>query len=128
MPSFASATSDDSGLQARLLIATSTGSIIVLADLSTATGKLLSDLERNLRKHFADQSIGRLDHAEWRAYASTHRKFEARGFIDGEYVEQFAELSDEVARKVLAGASEHERIDASLADVRRLVEAIERLH
>jgi DNA damage-binding protein 1 len=44
----------------------------------------------------AVRGVGGLSHEAWRAFANERRSAEAHGFVDGDLIEQFLELSAEV--------------------------------
>ena len=52
----------------------------------------------------------------------------ATGFIDGTFIEKFSELSNEAMDKVLAGASEFEKIELTREELIGMVEEVGRMH
>ena len=64
----------------------------------------------------------------FRSFKSERRKSTAAGFVDGDFVERFADLSEETMQRVLAGTNEHERLELSVLEVLKTVEEAARLH
>ncbi|ORY81221.1 CPSF A subunit region-domain-containing protein [Leucosporidium creatinivorum] len=110
----------------RLIYTTSAGSLGIVAELDTDSGKLLSDLERNMRRVL--ESVGGLKQEDFRSFKSERQTSPPAGFVDGNFVERFAELSAEEVDKVMEGGSEHERLGVSKAEVLRAVEEMARMH
>lgn len=70
------------------------------------------------------EGVGGLDHSQWRAFQdeSSFQPYPARGFVDGDLVEQFLELGKEAMQKVVGGMKKPSTIE----DVSRLVEELSR--
>lgn len=66
--------------------------------------------------------------SSFRSFKSERQTSPPAGFIDGNFVEQFAELSAEDVERVMEGGNEHERLGVSAAEVLRVVEEVARLH
>lgn len=124
MPSFALTSHTAAG---QLIFGTSVGSIGVVHTLSADQSKLLSAVERNMRKVVS--AAGNLRQADFRAFKTEYSTAPAAGFVDGTFVEELTNLSKEDVELVIQGGSEHERItDATAEDVVRLVEELQRMH
>jgi hypothetical protein len=48
--------------------------------------------------------------------------------VDGDFVERFADLSEETMQVVLAGKNEYEKLSHSVVEVLKVVEEAARLH
>jgi hypothetical protein len=48
--------------------------------------------------------------------------------VDGNFVERFAELSEEEITQVMEGRNEHEKLGVSAGEVLRIVEEMARMH
>lgn len=64
----------------------------------------------------------------FRSFKSERQTSPPAGFVDGNFVERFAELSAEEVQKVMEGGNEHERLGVSKAEVLRVVEEMARMH
>uniref|UniRef100_A0A7S3QK85 DNA damage-binding protein 1 n=1 Tax=Dunaliella tertiolecta TaxID=3047 RepID=A0A7S3QK85_DUNTE len=105
-----------------LLYGSTNGTIGVLASLPPALFEFLSRLQDALRKVI--RGVGGLDHADFRAFRSERKVSESRGFVDGDLIESFLDLSAPHAEKVISlmGPS------YTLEEVTRRVEELSRLH
>ncbi|GAA6057980.1 hypothetical protein JCM3770_004597 [Rhodotorula araucariae] len=110
----------------QLVYATSAGGLGVVAQLSDEAGRVLSGVERNLRG--VVRGVGGLEQEEFRAFKSDKTTLPGLGFVDGSFVEQFLDLAPEEQEQVVAGQSEHERLDVGREEVGRLLEEVARLH
>ncbi|KAA8904984.1 mono-functional DNA-alkylating methyl methanesulfonate N-term-domain-containing protein [Sphaerosporella brunnea] len=118
----------DVPIQPVAYIATVEGSIYLLGKISEAKTQLLLQLQANLAK-FID-SIGGLQFNRWRAFSTPGRSAEEPyRFVDGDFIERFLELPEDVAEKVVKGGnSELYALDASVDEVRGLVESLKAVH
>lgn len=123
VPKFAQS-SVSSGHQ--LLYATSNGTIGVVIELERDAGQSLYELQRNVRRVVS--GVGSLEHAEWRQFKADYRTSDSVGFIDGTFVERWADLSPTEKAAVMEGGSEAEKILLSQEDISGLVEACELFH
>ncbi|KAJ3239983.1 DNA damage-binding protein 1a [Chytriomyces hyalinus] len=85
-----------------LLYCTANGSVGTLLALDASRFRVLSGLQENLESHLP--AVGEFSHSEWRTYQSEKRTQESTGFIDGDFVQQFANLSEVEMRAVFEGA------------------------
>ncbi|GAA6020604.1 hypothetical protein JCM10207_008684 [Rhodosporidiobolus poonsookiae] len=134
---------------------TTAGTIGVVADLDAETGRVLSELERNLRA-FAEtigeadgeeegveglRKVGGMGQEAFRTPkldstrptpSSSAAGSGPLGFVDGTFLALFLDLPAAAQEKVLAGRSEHERVRVSggggREEVVRLVEECGRVH
>ncbi|BGP20195.1 hypothetical protein JCM10213_005951 [Rhodosporidiobolus nylandii] len=116
-------------IKPQLVFATSAGSVGVIVELDSETSKVLSDLERNLRKvDGLGKGVGGLEQEDFRSFKSDKHTSPAAGFIDGTFVEQFLDLSAAQQDEVVRGQSEHETLSLGREEVVRLLEEVARAH
>lgn len=111
----------------RLVFATSSGAVGIISHLDEATGKVLSEVERNLQSVLPP--VGNIQYNDWRTLRTDHRTSAPAGFIDGDFIQRYAEDLDAGARgSVLAGPrGEFEKVSATAGEVDELVECLGRL-
>ncbi|KAF9429620.1 DNA damage-binding protein 1a [Podila epigama] len=129
----------------KLLFATVSGTIGVIASLSKENYDLLRQLETNLEK--VVRGVGGLDHASWRCFKDKSRTLPQSGFIDGDLIELFLDLNEDEINLVMEGKSageasedttmslhatsgveRQEKINVPVGEVTRIVEELLRLH
>eukprot|EP00004_Rigifila_ramosa_P012847 TRINITY_DN2819_c0_g1_i1.p1 TRINITY_DN2819_c0_g1~~TRINITY_DN2819_c0_g1_i1.p1 ORF type:complete len:1140 (+),score=324.51 TRINITY_DN2819_c0_g1_i1:3-3422(+) len=118
--SVSSRVSEDSSLHTSLVLATASGKILVSVSVSESDFKILQHIETALLKFV--RGVGGFSHADWRKYRTERREVAACGFIDGDLVEIFLELSTEQQLSVLKGLS------VSLDEATKLIEDYARVH
>jgi hypothetical protein len=64
----------------------------------------------------------------YRTFKNGVTQFEPVGFIDGDFIETFNELSESDIQKVLQGTSEFEKLDLRKEDIQTLLEEMGWLH
>jgi len=78
------------------------GAVGVVATLPPEEFKFFSALQDNLGKVI--KGVGGLDHASWRSFSNERKVVPSRGFIDGDLIESFLELSrdrkEQVVKKI----------------------------
>lgn len=72
----------------------------------------------------ADSSFAR----RFRSFKSERQKAPPAGFVDGNFVERFAELGPEDVERVMRGRGEFEGLIATKEQVLRVVEEMARMH
>ncbi|SCZ89850.1 BZ3500_MvSof-1268-A1-R1_Chr1-3g01617 [Microbotryum saponariae] len=134
----------------RLVFTTSAGSVGAILDIGTETSKVLSELERNMRRvmdsvgelrqeesvhssmlestRAASADVSLLEPRSWRAFRSERQVATSAGFIDGDFIERFLTVSTSQVERIMAGGSEHERITMTSDELMRIVEGMSRLH
>jgi DNA damage-binding protein 1 len=96
------------------------GSIYLFALISQNYLNLLITLQSNLANLV--QAPGDMDFAKFRAFKNQVRQEEEpMRFVDGEMIERFLDVSEDVQRKAIEG------LGVELEDVRGLVEGLRRL-
>ena len=97
------------------------GSIYLFGLISADYQNLLMTLQSNLGALVA--APGDMDFAKFRAFKNTVREEEEpMRFVDGELVERFLDVSEEVQRKAIEG------LGVELEEVKGLIEGLRRLH
>jgi DNA damage-binding protein 1 len=97
------------------------GSIYLFGLISPAHQNMLMTLQSNLGALVA--APGDMDFAKFRAFKNTVRdEEEPMRFVDGELVERFLDISEEVQRKAIEG------LGVELEEVKGLIEGLRRLH
>ncbi|KAK3842433.1 MAG: UV-damaged DNA binding protein 1 [Linnemannia gamsii] len=111
----------------KLLFATVSGAIGVIATLTADKYQILHHLETNMSKVI--RGVGGLDHAKWRQFRSDQRTLASTNFVDGDLIELFLDLSEDEVNRVMMGSHEGgEPINIPITEITRLVEELSRLH
>ncbi|KAG0339195.1 DNA damage-binding protein 1a [Podila humilis] len=123
----------------KLLFGTVTGAIGVIASLSKENYDLLRQLEINISK--VVRGVGGLEHGPWRNFKDKSRTLPQSGFIDGDLIELFLDLSEDDINLVMEGKNGDgtptedihgvdmaEKINVSVGDITKMVEELLRLH
>ncbi|KAJ3290208.1 DNA damage-binding protein 1a [Rhizoclosmatium sp. JEL0117] len=84
-----------------MLYCTVNGAFGSLVPVDTDRFRVLSGLQANLGKQV--DALGGFGHAEWRTYTSDKRRIESMGYIDGDFVQTFGQLSEEEMEAVFIG-------------------------
>lgn len=104
------------------LFATISGAIGVVAQLPKADFLLLTKLQNALRGVI--NGVGGFSHESFRTFQSELGCYRSTGFIDGDLIEQFSELSPTAAAEVIEKMGE----GITLEEVSKKVEDLSRLH
>jgi DNA damage-binding protein 1 len=117
-------------IQGSVLFGTVSGAIGLSAQLPHDFYNFLREIQTKLNKVI--KSVGKIDHEFWRSF-STERKTEASfGFIDGDLIESFLDLSREKMQEVAAGLTIDDgsgmRRDATVDDLVKTIEELTRIH
>ncbi|KAL1411075.1 hypothetical protein Q8F55_002024 [Vanrija albida] len=126
-------------LRPELLFATTSGRLGIIGELGTSAARTLGDLQRNMDKHF--KGPGGVDWKTLRRGGTSLLPKETAGFIDGDFVQQFADgesIPEALVDRILRGTSAAEvvsqvspagtRQPATREDVVRVLEAAAGLH
>uniref|UniRef100_L7M756 Putative dna damage-binding protein 1 n=1 Tax=Rhipicephalus pulchellus TaxID=72859 RepID=L7M756_RHIPC len=116
--------------QGSVLFGTIHGAIGLVSQLPADFYTFLSEVQEKLTKVI--KSVGKIDHAFWRSF-STERKTEpAVGFIDGDLIESFLDLSRDKMQEVVQGIQMDDgsgmKRDASVDDLIKIIEELSRIH
>lgn len=87
--------------QGCVLYGTVTGAIGLVTQIPLAFFEFLRSLEERLTHTI--KSVGKIDHSYWRCFQSDMKKENCEGFIDGDLVESFLDLSREKMKETVMG-------------------------
>merc|ERR1712137_181402 len=83
-----------------ILFGTVNGSIGVIATLTEEDFEFWKRVEQNINKVI--KGIGGFEHSDWRSFRDDGRTTQSRGFVDGDLVESFLDLSAEKMNEVVS--------------------------
>merc|ERR1712226_735372 len=113
-----------------ILYGTVQGAIGMVTCLPPDFFSFLSDLQRNLCRVI--KFVGRIDHDFWRSFMNERKTEAMEGFIDGDLIETFLDLSREKMAEVASATSIKDsngvRQDAKVEDLIKIVEDLTRIH
>jgi DNA damage-binding protein 1 len=113
-----------------ILYGTVQGAIGMVTSLPPDFFSFLSDLQRNLCRVI--KFVGRIDHDFWRSFMNERKTEAMEGFIDGDLIETFLDLSREKMAEVASATSIKDsngvRQDAKVEDLIKIVEDLTRIH
>ncbi|KAI5795530.1 mono-functional DNA-alkylating methyl methanesulfonate N-term-domain-containing protein [Geopyxis carbonaria] len=117
----------DAVVQPKAYLATVEGSVYLLGDIQKSQAALLIQLQANLTKTI--KSVGDLSFNRFRAFATINKEQdEPNRFVDGDFIEQFLELPEDVAEDVVNGVGDDlDSLGATVSEVRFIVEGLKRL-
>ncbi|KAG9510937.1 DNA damage-binding protein 1, partial [Fragariocoptes setiger] len=113
-----------------VLYGTVDGAIGLVAQIPEGFYRLLKDVQTKLAKVI--KSVGKIDHADWRAFATTRSSQPAKNFIDGDLIESFLDLSRSKMEAVADGITIDDgsgmRREATVDDLVKTIEDLTRIH
>ncbi|KAJ1972887.1 DNA damage-binding protein 1a [Dimargaris xerosporica] len=109
-----------------LLYGTVNGALGVIATLDKAQYELLHQLQVSLSLSLP--SIGHLDHADWRAFVNAQRMVPQEGFIDGDLVEQFLDLTHSQKQELVNGAHTGQPLGIGVDELTQMVEDLTNIY
>ncbi|CAH0728160.1 unnamed protein product, partial [Brenthis ino] len=113
-----------------VLLATVTGAICLVVQLPQELFEFLQQLEARLCETI--KSVGKIPHAFWRSFNTDIKTEPAEGFIDGDLVESFLDLSrdkqQETVHKLQIDDGGGMMRDATVDDIIKIVEDLTRIH
>ncbi|ALC47529.1 pic [Drosophila busckii] len=112
-----------------VLYGTCNGAIGIVTQIPQDFYDFLHGLEERLKKII--KSVGKIDHTYYRNYQINTKVEPSEGFIDGDLIESFLDLSRDKMREavtVLELAMNGERKGADVEDVIKIVEDLTRMH
>jgi len=104
-----------------LLYATLHGVLGVLAHLPHEQFQFLTKVQSAVSR--VVRGVGGFEHAEWRSFHAERRTAEMRGFVDGDLIESFLDLSPEDMEKVVTAIG-----GTTVEEVTRVIDDLARLH
>ncbi|CAH2210673.1 jg17461, partial [Pararge aegeria aegeria] len=84
-----------------VLLATVTGAICLVVQLTQELFDFLHQLEERLTHTI--KSVGKIPHSFWRSFNTDVKTEPAEGFIDGDLIESFLDLSREMQQETVQG-------------------------
>lgn len=114
-----------------VLLATVSGAVCLVVQLPQRLFEFLRRLEQRLDRTI--KSVGKVPHAFWRSFNTDIKTEPAEGFIDGDLVESFLDLSRDKQQETVSklqiddGDGDAPR-DATVDDVVKIVEDLTRIH
>ncbi|KAL1431309.1 hypothetical protein MTO96_014330 [Rhipicephalus appendiculatus] len=132
--------------QGSVLFGTIHGAIGLVSQLPADFYTFLSEVQEKLTKVI--KSVGKIDHAFWRSFSTERKTEQAVGFIDGDLIESFLDLSRDKMQEVVQGVPATVRRqaqfqcfpysqmddgsgmkrDASVDDLIKIIEELSRIH
>ncbi|CAH1637547.1 unnamed protein product [Spodoptera littoralis] len=113
-----------------VLLATVTGSICLVVQLAPELYEFLHQLEERLTHTI--KSVGKVPHSFWRSFNTDIKTEPAEGFIDGDLIESFLDLSREMQQETVQGLQIDDgggmMRDATVDDLIKIVEDLTRIH
>ncbi|XP_065284154.1 DNA damage-binding protein 1-like [Dermacentor albipictus] len=116
--------------QGSVLFGTVHGAIGLVAQLPSDFYTFLLEVQENLTKVI--KSVGKIDHAFWRSLSTERKTEQAVGFIDGDLIESFLDLSRDKMQEVVQGIQMDDgsgmKRDAGVDDLIKIIEELSRIH
>ncbi|XP_070551484.1 DNA damage-binding protein 1-like [Ptychodera flava] len=115
--------------QGSVLYGTVNGSIGLVTQFSEELYNFLSEVQNKLTKVI--KSVGKIDHAFWRSFHTERKTEPAAGFIDGDLIESFLDLSRDKMAEVVQGLQIDDggmKRDATVDDLVKMIEELTRIH
>lgn len=113
-----------------VLFGTVHGAIGLVSQLPADFYKFLEEVQTKLTKVI--KSVGKIDHASWRAFCTERKTEAAAGFIDGDLIESFLDLSrdkmQEVAQGIMIDDGSGMKREATVDDLVKTIEELTRIH
>ncbi|KAL0819945.1 hypothetical protein ABMA28_007945 [Loxostege sticticalis] len=113
-----------------VLVATVTGAICLVVQLPQELYEFLHQLEERLTHTI--KSVGKIPHSFWRSLNSDITTEAAEGFIDGDLIESFLDLTRDIQKETIQGMQIDDgdgmKRDATVDDLIKIVEDLTRIH
>ena len=115
------------GLQPQLIFGTIDGSLGVIATLqSTDLFTILQDLQNNMSHCL--KSFDGVSHAAFRSFSTDRRTTAMHGFIDGDLLEMFTNLTPDKMQDIVQARSGGSPLGLSVTEVVQMIEDFIRIH
>ncbi|XP_050685105.1 DNA damage-binding protein 1 isoform X1 [Leptidea sinapis] len=111
------------------LLATVSGAICLVVQLSQDLFDFLHQLEERLTHTI--KSVGKIPHSFWRSFNTDIKTEPVEGFVDGDLIESFLDLSRDKQEETVQGLQIEEggsMRDATVDDLIKIVEDLTRIH
>ncbi|EAT46411.1 AAEL002407-PB [Aedes aegypti] len=112
-----------------VLFGTVSGAIGLVTQIPADYYEFLRKLQENLTDTI--KSVGKIDHAYWRSFHTEMKTERCEGFIDGDLVESFLDLSREKMHEAALGLQidvDGTKKEATVDDIIKIVEDLTRIH
>ncbi|XP_061722151.1 DNA damage-binding protein 1 [Cydia pomonella] len=113
-----------------VLLATVTGAICLVVQLTQELYEFLQQLQERLTHTI--KSVGKVPHSFWRSFNTDIKTEPAEGFIDGDLIESFLDLSRDKQKETVKGLQIDDgggmMRDATVDDLVKIVEDLTRIH
>ncbi|XP_047994134.1 DNA damage-binding protein 1 [Leguminivora glycinivorella] len=113
-----------------VLLATVTGAICLVVQLTQELYEFLVQLQERLTHTI--KSVGKVPHSFWRSFNTDIKTEPAEGFIDGDLIESFLDLSRDKQKEAVKGLQIDDgggmMRDATVDDLVKIVEDLTRIH
>nr|XP_037277577.1 LOW QUALITY PROTEIN: DNA damage-binding protein 1-like [Rhipicephalus microplus] len=116
--------------QGSVLFGTIHGAIGLVSQLPADFYTFLSEVQEKLTKVI--KSVGKIDHALYPFFSTERKTEQATGFIDGDLIESFLDLSRDKMQEVVQGIQMDDgsgmKRDTSVDDLVKIIEELSRIH
>uniref|UniRef100_A0A1B6DPY2 DNA damage-binding protein 1 n=2 Tax=Clastoptera arizonana TaxID=38151 RepID=A0A1B6DPY2_9HEMI len=118
-------------IEGSIIYGTVNGAIGLITQLNVFSFELLEQLEEKLSSTL--KSVGKIEHKSWRSFITGVNSEPSKGFIDGDLIEKFLNLSmkdmSEVAAPIMVqDVINNEKRNAKVDDIIKTVEDLARIH
>lgn len=116
--------------QGCVLFGTVHGAIGVVTQLPTEFYHFLSEVQTRMARVI--KPVGKIEHSFWRSFATERKVEPCEGFIDGDLIESFLDLSCDKMKEVANGLQIDDgsgmKREATVEDIIKLIEDLTRIH
>ncbi|XP_072277634.1 DNA damage-binding protein 1 [Pyxicephalus adspersus] len=116
--------------QGSVLFGTVNGMIGLVTSVSESWYNLLLDVQNRLNKVI--KSVGKIEHSFWRSFHTERKTEAATGFIDGDLIESFLDISRSKMQEVVANLQIDDgsgmKRETTVDDLIKIVEELTRIH
>ncbi|XP_059156437.1 DNA damage-binding protein 1-like [Physella acuta] len=111
-----------------VLFGTVNGAVGMVAQLPQDFFNFLLEVQNRLSKVI--KSVGKIEHSFWRSYFTEQKRDTCMGFIDGDLLESFLDLSRDKMQEVVHGLQMEgdSKREASVEDLVKIIEELTRIH
>ncbi|XP_064600976.1 DNA damage-binding protein 1-like [Liolophura sinensis] len=113
-----------------ILFGTVNGAVGLITQLPPDFYSFLKEVQERLAKVI--KSVGKISHCVWRSFYTERKLESAEGFIDGDLIESFLDLSREKMQEVVQGLQMDDgsgmKREATVDDLLKMIEELTRIH
>lgn len=116
-------------VQGSVLFGTTSGAVGMVAQLPQDFYQFLLEVQTKLTQVI--KGVGKIEHRFWRSYMTERRRDTSMGFIDGDLLESFLDLSRSKMLEVVQGLQIDDgdmKRDATVEDLVKVIEELTRIH